>query len=79
MNNALGFPGLFRGALEARARRFTEPMKIAAAKVIAQFAEEGELVPSVLHPDVHHAVAEAVAEAALASGATPAARSGEAA
>ena len=69
VNNALGFPGLFRGALEARARRFTEPMKIAAAKVIAQFAEEGELVPSVLHPDVHHAVAEAVTEAALASGA----------
>ncbi len=69
VNNALGFPGLFRGALEARARRFTDPMKIAAAKVIAQFAEEGELVPSVLHPDVHHAVAEAVVEAAIASGA----------
>ncbi|HXX48063.1 MAG TPA: malic enzyme-like NAD(P)-binding protein, partial [Myxococcota bacterium] len=70
VNNALGFPGIFRGALEARARRIDDAMKIAAAKVIAQFAEAGELVPSILHPDVHHAVAEAVEEAALASGAT---------
>ena len=70
VNNALGFPGIFRGALEARARRIDDAMKIAAAKVIAQFAEAGELVPSILHPDVHHAVAEAVEEAALAPGAT---------
>jgi malate dehydrogenase (oxaloacetate-decarboxylating) len=70
VNNALGFPGLFRGALTARARRIDDAMKIAAAKTIAQFAEAGELVPSILHPDVHHAVAEAVEEAARASGAT---------
>jgi len=69
VNNALGFPGLFRGALEARARRINDEMKIAAAKVIAQFAEPAELVPSILHPDVHHAVAEAVEAAARASGA----------
>jgi malate dehydrogenase (oxaloacetate-decarboxylating) len=69
VNNALGFPGLFRGALEARARRIDDAMKIAAAKTIAEYAEPGELVPSVLHPDVHHAVAEAVAEAARSSGA----------
>jgi malate dehydrogenase (oxaloacetate-decarboxylating) len=64
VNNALGFPGLFRGALAARARRIDDKMKIAAALTIASFAEEGELVPSVLNPDVHLAVAEAVEEAA---------------
>jgi malate dehydrogenase (oxaloacetate-decarboxylating) len=69
VNNALGFPGLFRGALAARARRFDDRMKIAAAEAIAQFAEEGELVPSVLHPDVHLAVAAAVEDAAAASAA----------
>jgi malate dehydrogenase (oxaloacetate-decarboxylating) len=71
VNNALGFPGLFRGALEARARRIDDAMKIAAARVIASYAEEGELVPSILNRDVHHAVAEAVHDAALASGAAP--------
>ena len=70
MNNALGFPGLFRGALNARARVINDTMKVAAAEAIASFAEPGELVPGLLHPDVHHAVAEAVEEAALASGAT---------
>ena len=74
VNNALGFPGLFRGALAARARRFDDEMKIAAAEAIAVFAAEGELVPSVLNPDVHLAVAEAVEHAAYASGA--AARAG---
>ncbi len=67
VNNALGFPGLFRGALNARARRITQEMKIAAAKTIASFAEPGELVPSLFHPDVHHAVAESVEEAAYTS------------
>jgi malate dehydrogenase (oxaloacetate-decarboxylating) len=71
VNNALGFPGLFKGALAARARRIDDAMKIAAAEAIAQFAEEGELVPSVLNADVHEAVAEAVADAARASGETP--------
>jgi malate dehydrogenase (oxaloacetate-decarboxylating) len=75
VNNALGFPGLFRGALAARARRIDEKMQIAAALTIAQFAEEGELVPSVLNPDVHLAVAEAVEEAARNSAAT--ARAGD--
>jgi malate dehydrogenase (oxaloacetate-decarboxylating) len=66
VNNALGFPGLFRGALEARARRIDDAMKIAAAHVIAQYAEPGELVPSILNRDVHHAVSDAVRDAALA-------------
>jgi len=64
VNNALGFPGIFRGALEARTRKITDAMKLAAAHTIAQYAEPGELVPSLLHPDVHHAVAEAVRDAA---------------
>lgn len=69
VNNALGFPGIFRGALNARARRINDVMKLAAAETIAQYAEPGELVPSLLHPDAHHAVAEAVEQAARASGA----------
>jgi len=64
VNNALGFPGIFRGALDARTRKINDAMKISAARTIAQFAEPGELVPGLLHPDVHHAVAEAVQDAA---------------
>ena len=45
-------------------------MKIAAAEAIAEFAPAGELVPNLLDPDVHHAVAEAVERAARESGAT---------
>jgi malate dehydrogenase (oxaloacetate-decarboxylating) len=77
VNNALGFPGLFRGALAARARRIDDSMKIAAAETIAQFAEAGELVPGVLHPDVHLAVAGAVEDAALASAAAAASEADE--
>jgi len=68
VNNALGFPGLFRGALNVRAHTINNKMKIAAAKVIAAGAEEGELVPSILDADVHRNVAEAVERAALESG-----------
>ena len=68
VNNALGFPGLFRGALNVRATRINNKMKIAAARAIAACAEEGEIVPSILHPDVHRKVAEAVERAALESG-----------
>jgi malate dehydrogenase (oxaloacetate-decarboxylating) len=68
VNNALAFPGLFRGALDARARRFNDAMKIAAAKSIAAQAPEGELVPYILDLDVHRAVAAAVREAALKTG-----------
>jgi malate dehydrogenase (oxaloacetate-decarboxylating) len=70
VNNALGFPGIFRGALESRARTINDAMKLAAAHAIAQCAEPGELIPALLQPDVHQAVAEAVAEAARASGVT---------
>ena len=71
VNNALGFPGLFLGALTARARRIDDGMKIAAARTIAGYAEPGELVPPLLNRDVHQAVGEAVADAARRSGAAP--------
>lgn len=68
VNNALGFPGIFRGALNVRATQINNKMKIAAAQTIARYAEETELVPSLLHPDVHGAVTAAVERAALESG-----------
>jgi len=68
VNNALAFPGLFRGALNVRATRINNKMKIAAAKSIAKHAEENELVPSILHPEVHKEVTAAVERAALESG-----------
>lgn len=69
INNLLGFPGLFRGALDARARRFTDEMLVAAAETIADLAGEHDLVPDPLDAAVHDSVARAVARAASASGA----------
>ncbi|MFZ8963598.1 MAG: malic enzyme-like NAD(P)-binding protein [Steroidobacteraceae bacterium] len=66
INNVLGFPGLFKGALQARAAKFTDAMLLAAAHSIAAQATPGELVPDPLDPRVHAAVAEAVRLAALA-------------
>ena len=73
INNVLGFPGIFRGALDVRAGRITEAMKRAAARAIADMVEERELrvgtvVPSPLHPGVAAAVALAVAQAAMREG-----------
>jgi malate dehydrogenase (oxaloacetate-decarboxylating) len=68
VNNALAFPGIFRGALDARARRITDAMKVAAAMAIAHRAPEGELVPEILDRSVHQAVAQAVSQAAGTSG-----------
>jgi malate dehydrogenase (oxaloacetate-decarboxylating) len=67
-NNALAFPGLFRGALNARARKINNRMKIAAAKTISSCAETGELVPSILDLAMHRKVADAVERAAFESG-----------
>jgi malate dehydrogenase (oxaloacetate-decarboxylating) len=64
INNVLGFPGLFRGALEARATRFTDEMLVAAAETIADQAGDAELVPDPLDRAVHDAVAYAVRVAA---------------
>ncbi|WP_082680746.1 NADP-dependent malic enzyme [Mycolicibacterium novocastrense] len=67
INNVLAFPGVFRGALDAGARRITERMKVAAAEAI--FSVVGDdlaadrIVPSVLDPRVAPAVAQAVASA----------------
>ena len=68
LNNALGFPGIFRGALDARARDINEEMKVAAARALAGLAPEDELVPDFLDRAVHKAVAAAVAQAARDSG-----------
>ncbi|MGH8197699.1 MAG: malic enzyme-like NAD(P)-binding protein [Steroidobacteraceae bacterium] len=64
INNVLGFPGLFKGALTARATRFTDPMLQAAAQRIAELAQGDDLVPDALNLEVHRAVAAAVEAAA---------------
>jgi malate dehydrogenase (oxaloacetate-decarboxylating) len=68
INNVLAFPGVFRGALDARATRITEAMKIAAADAIAAVVADNltpdAIVPSPLDPRVAPAVAAAVADAA---------------
>lgn len=68
INNVLAFPGIFKGALEARAKRITEAMKIAAARALAEIITEDELceeyiIPSAFHPGVAEAIAGAVAKA----------------
>ncbi|MFG3599154.1 NAD(P)-dependent malic enzyme [Micromonospora chersina] len=72
INNVLAFPGVFRGALDARATRITDGMKVAAADAIANVVAESltpeAIVPSPLDPRVAPAVAEAVAEAARRDG-----------
>jgi malate dehydrogenase (oxaloacetate-decarboxylating) len=69
INNVLAFPGIFRGALDARAADITEPMKVAAAEAIAGVIPLDELsadyiIPSVFNRDVAPRVAAAVAGAA---------------
>ncbi len=64
INNVSAFPGLFRGALDARATAFTDAMLFAAARCLAAHAGEGQLVPDPLDKRVHEAVALAVAAAA---------------
>jgi malate dehydrogenase (oxaloacetate-decarboxylating) len=73
INNVLAFPGVFRGALDVRAPRITEGMKVAAARGIASVVGDDELsqdyiVPSVFHPGVCEEVARAVAAAAQEEG-----------
>ncbi|EGK10701.1 NAD-dependent malic enzyme [Kroppenstedtia eburnea] len=60
VNNLLGFPGIFRGALNANAKKITRQMLVAAATAIAECTKEGDLVPHPLDPKVHQAVARAV-------------------
>jgi malate dehydrogenase (oxaloacetate-decarboxylating) len=73
VNNLLSFPGIFRGALDVRARTINEPMKLAAARAIAGVIPEDHLsedyiVPSVFDKRVVRSVARAVAGAAHESG-----------
>jgi malate dehydrogenase (oxaloacetate-decarboxylating) len=73
INNVLAFPGVFRGALDARATAITEDMKLAAAEGIARVIDDDELeedyiVPSVFNRDVAQAVASAVADVAARGG-----------
>ena len=73
VNNLLAFPGIFRGALDVRARRITEKMRLAAAFAIAEIVTEDErspeyIIPSVFDTRVVDAVARAVAAAALEEG-----------
>jgi malate dehydrogenase (oxaloacetate-decarboxylating) len=79
INNVLAFPGIFRGALDVRARTIDEGMKVAAAHAIAASIAAEELaadyvIPSVFNRSVAPAVASAVAEAAGRSGASRRAR-----
>jgi malate dehydrogenase (oxaloacetate-decarboxylating) len=60
INNVLAFPGLFKGALAARAACFTDAMLVAAALTIAEQAEGDALVPSPLDKAMHERVAAAV-------------------
>ena len=68
INNALGFPGIFRGALDAQAHEVNEEMKQAAASALASLAPPGHLVPDFMDKSVHQKVAREVARAARESG-----------
>jgi malate dehydrogenase (oxaloacetate-decarboxylating) len=73
INNVLAFPGIFRGALDVRARIINEEMKIAAAFAIAELIDESELrpdyvIPHPFDPRVARSVAQAVAKAAIRTG-----------
>ena len=73
INNVLCFPGIFRGALDVRAREIDEPMKLAAAEAIANVIPQDDLsedyiIPSVFDERVAPAVAEAVANKAKETG-----------
>ena len=73
INNVLVFPGVFRGALDVRARDINDAMKVAAAKAIASLIPDSELredniIPSAFDPRVAQAVAAAVAQAARETG-----------
>jgi malate dehydrogenase (oxaloacetate-decarboxylating) len=72
INNSLAFPGVFRGALDTRATRITEGMKLAAATALTRLvgadAAPGYVIPSQFDDRVAPAVAAAVAAQARAEG-----------
>lgn len=74
INNVLAFPGIFRGALDVRAKDINDPMNAAAAHAIANLIDESELradyiIPDPFDPRVKEAVSAAVAKAARETGA----------
>lgn len=73
INNVLAFPGIFRGALDVRARDINKPMQLAAARALADLVapealSSGYIIPEPFDPRVGKAVAAAVAQAARDSG-----------
>lgn len=73
INNVLAFPGIFRGALDVRARDINDEMKVAAAKAIASLVSDEELnaeyiIPNAFDKRVGKAVSEAVKKAAIETG-----------
>jgi len=71
INNVLAFPGIFRGALDAKATRITDEMKIAASHAIADYVDKPNrehILPNILDKGVTRAVAAAVAAAAKSCG-----------
>ena len=68
VNNVLGFPGIFRGAVDSRAPRITHEMLSAAVDVLVRETPSGELMPNPLDKKVHREVARAVAETAIRQG-----------
>ena len=73
VNNLLAFPGIFRGALDVRAKKITDGMLLAAARAIAAMVTDEErsaeyIIPSVFDPRVVDAVAKAVSSAAVEEG-----------
>ncbi|MGQ9009534.1 NAD-dependent malic enzyme [Bacillus stercoris] len=65
VNNVLGFPGIFRGALNAKSKEINHDMLVAAAEAIAACTKQGDVVPQPLDSKVHQEVAAAVEHAAL--------------
>ena len=73
INNVLAFPGIFRGALNVRARKINEAMKLAAAHAIARCIPKRQLnpeyiIPSVFNRDVVKCVSDAVEQVAIKTG-----------
>lgn len=71
INNSLGFPGIFRGALDTRSRDINEEMKLATANALASLVpepDENMILPSIFNLEVAPEIARAVAKAAIESG-----------
>lgn len=71
INNSLGFPGIFRGALDAEAKKINEEMKLAAAEALAKIVENPSpdyIIPDPFNPEIVPRISEAVMEAAKRTG-----------